>query len=152
MIEIYNYSDTELKALEIDVPEWVDQDIASHQVASIIEGGCDSGAYMPAVEYFTAKEIMNKYGDDVCAYIDENSCGVDIEIDLTSWSNIAVKLLSTAVELWALNTEEAIIEAMEESPQTVWSGLTMDEDTTEPCPDCEDRSPMCHPECPWNNS
>jgi len=56
---------------DIDVPEWIDQDISPSTVAAIVQGGCDSGAYMPAVTCSEALETMNEHGDDVLDYIQE---------------------------------------------------------------------------------
>ena len=41
----------EIDGLDIDVPGWIDQDITPADVAAIVQGGCASGAYMPAVTY-----------------------------------------------------------------------------------------------------
>jgi hypothetical protein len=41
------------------VPDWVQSDISPYDVAAIVQGGCASGAYMPAVTYYTARNTMN---------------------------------------------------------------------------------------------
>jgi len=33
------------------IPQWIEQDITPSTVAAILQGGCESGAYMPAVTY-----------------------------------------------------------------------------------------------------
>ena len=48
--------------LGIDVPAWIKDGITNYDVASINEGGCASGAYMPAVTYHEALETMNEHG------------------------------------------------------------------------------------------
>ena len=48
--EIWN-DDTPITDLDVDieVPGWIEQDISPQDVAAIVQGGCESGAYMPAV-------------------------------------------------------------------------------------------------------
>ena len=40
---------SKIPGLEIDTPRWIDKDISPADIAAIIQGGCASGAYMPAV-------------------------------------------------------------------------------------------------------
>ena len=91
--------------LGIDVPEWIEQDIDTSQVASIIQGGCASGAYMPAVTYYNARMTMAAHGDDVLQYIEDALGELPQPSKGESWSGIAVFYLSYAVELWALSAE-----------------------------------------------
>jgi hypothetical protein len=100
----------------IDVPDWIDQDISPSDVAAICQGGCASGAYMPAVTYHQAAQTMAEHGDDVLDYID-NSMGElpTIPAD-SSWSSIAVFFLSCAVELWASSVESEL-EAMDDEDE-----------------------------------
>ena len=51
--------------VDIEVPGWIDQDISPQNIAAIVQGGCASGAYMPAVTYHQALETMSEYGDDI---------------------------------------------------------------------------------------
>lgn len=95
-----------------DIPAWIDQDITPADVAAIMQGGCASGAYMPAVTYYTAKQVMAEHGDDVLQYI-EDCLGELPAVDGESWSGIAVLFLSTAVELWAGNIADALVTALE---------------------------------------
>jgi len=86
---------------DITIPAWIEQDITPYDVASICEGGCASGAYMPAVTYSNAVEVMAEHGDEVTQYI-EDAYGELPQIPAdSSWSGIAVFYLSVAVELWA---------------------------------------------------
>lgn len=96
------------------VPAWIEQDITFGQVESIIEGGCDSGAYMPAVTYYDARQTMAEHGDDVMDFISET--GIEICVTDKSWSQVCCYLLSSAVELWAMQAADKIeeIEAEEE--------------------------------------
>ena len=70
-MDLWN-NDTPIADLDTDivVPAWIESDISPHDVAAIYQGGCDSGAYMPAVTYSDAKATMAKHGDDVLQYID----------------------------------------------------------------------------------
>jgi len=98
----------DIPGLDIDVPAWIDQDISPSEVAAIVQGGCASGAYMPAVTYATARDIMNNHGDDVLDYIE----GVFGEIPQPpkgeSWSGIACYYLSMAVETWASGVHDEL--------------------------------------------
>lgn len=96
-----NFEDTKLIDLDIDVPNWIEQDITVSDVQAIIEGGCMSGAYMPAVTYYSAMQTMNEYGDDVLNYIEDVYGELPSPEQGTSWSGMACFYLSTAVELWA---------------------------------------------------
>lgn len=89
----------------ITVPEWINQDITPADIAAINQGGCASGAYMSAVTYSVALEVMHNHGDDVTEYLHDTLGDMP---DLASsnvfrmdWSGIAVYYLSCAVEVWA---------------------------------------------------
>lgn len=97
-----------VSALDIDVPAWIEQDITPADIAAICQGGCDSGAYMPAVTYHTATETMAKHGDDVLQYIQDAIGGLPIVPPDSSWSGIAVFYLSYAVDLWAASVEDEV--------------------------------------------
>jgi len=90
------------------VPAWIEQDIEVNQVAGVVEGGCASGAYMPAVTYCQAVETMSEHGDDVLDYIQESYGELPKPADAESWSGMAVFYLSVAVELWASQVEAEI--------------------------------------------
>ena len=94
----------------IDAPAWIDwrQDISPSTIAAIVQGGCASGAYMPAVTYHDAAQTMARHGDDVLQYI-EDAYGELPQPDRSeSWSGIAVFYLSCAVEIWAASVEAAL--------------------------------------------
>ncbi len=101
----------------MSVPAWIEQDITFGQVESIIEGGCDSGAYMPAVTYYDARQTMAEHGDDVMDYLSD--IGACLDIQDKSWSQVCTYLLSSAVELWASEAADKIeeIEAEEEEEE-----------------------------------
>lgn len=97
-----------------EIPAWIDQDITPADVAAICQGGCDSGAYMPAVTYWQALETMGSHGNDVFDYL-ENALGEmptpsPPNDHFQSWSGLACYYLSYAVELWAQSTEDALRE------------------------------------------
>ena len=85
----------------ITIPAWIEQGISPYDVAAIYEGGCASGAYMPAVTYSDAKGTMAQHGDDVLQYIEDALGEVPQPPTDSSWSELAVFYLSVAVELWA---------------------------------------------------
>lgn len=98
---IWNCETPVAELLDIDVPAWIEQDICPATIASICQGGCASGAYMPAVTYSAALDTMRDHGDDVLDYIDDNLGGLPATERGESWSGMACRYLSTAVELWA---------------------------------------------------
>lgn len=103
-----------IKDLGIEIPRWIEDDISPSDVAAIVQGGCDSGAYMPAVTYWQASKTMEQYGDDVLDYI-EDSLGEIPNPDMKdmSWSGLACYFLSYAVELWAGSVEDELVEILE---------------------------------------
>lgn len=112
----------------VDVPDWIEQDITPADVAAIVQGGCASGAYMPACRYSDAVKTMSDHGDDVMQYLEDNDFASMMDADKImkqSWSGLACHFLSAAVELWAANVEselddmlDAIEEAAAEASET----------------------------------
>ena len=81
-------------------PEWITETLTIADIQAIQQGGCSSGAYMPAVTYHTALEIMVTHGDYVSDYL-LIQLGEMPEPQLTLlWSQLAVFYISYAVELW----------------------------------------------------
>tara|TARA_R110002020_G_scaffold207256_3_gene412664 strand:+ start:5809 stop:6138 length:330 start_codon:yes stop_codon:yes gene_type:complete len=70
-------------------------------IRDIQQGGCESGAYMPAVTYYEARKVMSEHGDDVLEYIEQAYGEIPQPNTSESWSGIAVFYLSYAVDLWA---------------------------------------------------
>ena len=115
----YNHESHTLESLGIDTPTWIDDCRVDEpaDVAAILEGGCASGACMPAVTYHTALEIMSDHGDSVVDYIVDTYGELPPPSNEESWSGIAVHFLSTAVELWCAEAEGDIVAAMEEAEE-----------------------------------
>ena len=108
--------DTTIESLGIDVPRYIEADITVADVRAITQGGCASGAYMPAVTYWKALKTMNDHGDAVFEAIEDHLGEIPGPTEKTSWAGLAVHYLSTAVELWACGIEDEIedeIEALE---------------------------------------
>lgn len=102
--------------LGIDVPAWIRQDIDGSTIAAIIQGGCASGAYMPAVTYYTARETMAEHGDDVLEYLDSMGVAESLNPDHLlsgTFSHLCVVLLSAAVEAWASEVGSEVVDALE---------------------------------------
>ena len=99
--EIWDCDTPVSEILGIDVPEWIEQDICPSTIASIYQGGCNSGAYMPAVTYHQALRTMSEDGDDVLQYICDQMGELPAIDNETSWAGMACLYLSYAVELWA---------------------------------------------------
>lgn len=125
------WEDMELRDLDkvadapsIEIPPWVEQDITVGTVEAICQGGCASGAYIPAVTYCSARETMNEHGDDVLEYVDDNGGEmIPGKDDYRSWHALAVFYLSQAVELWAYGLEDEL-----EDARVAWEG---DDETEE---------------------
>lgn len=98
---------------DCDLPSWIDQSISPNDVAAIIQGGCASGAYMPAVTYHQALETMTRHGDDVLQYI-EDATGELPSVKGQSWGQMACTYVSAAVELWASNIEDQLSDKLDE--------------------------------------
>lgn len=105
--EIWDCDTPISELLDGRIPAWIEQempDISAQTIAAICQGGCASGAYMPACWYDDAQRVMSKHGDDVLDYI-ERSLGElpnpFQEYEAVSWSGMASFFLSYAVELWA---------------------------------------------------
>ena len=108
-MDIWN-TDTAIRfidGLDIDMPAWLENDISPADVAAIIQGGCASGAYMPAVTYYTAAKTMAEHGDDVLQYLDD-AMGELPSVAGQGWSQMACTYLSCAVELWACSVESEL--------------------------------------------
>jgi hypothetical protein len=82
-------------------PDWITQELDLADIQAIQQGGCASGAYMPAVTYYQANKTMAEYGDDVLGYIESELGELPQPDKGESWSGLAVFYLSCAVELWA---------------------------------------------------
>lgn len=104
MNEIWNSDATVAETLGINVPYWLDQEIGVSTVASIVQSGCNSGAYMPAVTYYRALATMGNFGDDVIDYIQAQLGETPKPSAGESWGGMACHYLSLAVELWAGDT------------------------------------------------
>ena len=108
-MDIWN-TDTAIRVIDglnIYIPGWIDDDISPADVAAILQGGCASGAYMPAVTYHTAAKIMEWHGDNVLEYIESNY-GPLPDVNGQGWSQMACTYLSCAVELWACSVESEL--------------------------------------------
>lgn len=106
---------SKIPGLNVSIFDWIDPNISPADVAAIVQGGCASGAYMPAVTYHQALKTMSDHGDDVLQYIENILGELPQPPRDTSWSGLACFYLSYAVELWA-GSIEADLEAFE--PET----------------------------------
>lgn len=97
----------------VTIPEWIDGDMTLHGIDAIYEGGCASGAYMPAVVYHEARQTMSAHGDDVLQFIEDQYGDLPAVPRGESWSGIAVFYLSIAVELWASSVRDEVRAALD---------------------------------------
>jgi hypothetical protein len=99
--EIWNCEKPVTELLNLIQPDWIEYELTAMDIASICNGGCASGSYMPAVTYHKALRTMSLHGDDILKYI-ENVMGELPAIPKgESWGGMACLFLSHAVELWA---------------------------------------------------
>lgn len=110
--EIWNNEKPVSDILDMDIPAWIEGDISPYDIAAICQGGCASGAYMPAVTYANALKVMSAHGDDVLQYIEDQLGEIPAPPKGKSWQGMACFYLSYAVELWA-NGIEAQLEELE---------------------------------------
>jgi hypothetical protein len=87
-------------------PAFIIQDVTPYDIAAINQGGCASGAYMPAVTYHIALETMGDHSLDILVYIEEALGEVPAPPTDGSWGGMAVFYVSLAVELWCSANED----------------------------------------------
>lgn len=94
----------------IEADYFVDKgtDDCIHNLTAVAEHGCASGAYMPAVTYHTAREVMHEHGDRVIEYIYDVLGEVPLKVE--TYSGMCVHFLSMAVELLAQQVLDQIEE------------------------------------------
>ncbi len=90
-----------IESLE-DQPDWItyNEPLSVYDIKSIQQGGCASGAYMPAVTYVIAADTMNECGNDVFTYIEDVYGELPQPPTTESWRGMAVFYLSLAIETW----------------------------------------------------
>ena len=98
----------EIPGLDINIPDWLEPDISPSDIAAIVQGGCSSGAYMPAVTYYDALKTMAENGDEVLDYIESAMGALPSVAGHSRWSQMATTYLSCAVELWASSIEKTL--------------------------------------------
>ena len=103
----------EVRTLGVEVPSYIEADISTDTIAAILDGGCESGSYMPAVTYSDALETMARHGDDVIGEIEGAGCEIPTLADAGSWASLACALVSLAVEVWASRVVDDVIQALD---------------------------------------
>lgn len=115
MMKKYLFIDTDQELADISIchygivaPRWTDECFSVSDIDNICHGGCASGAYMPAVTYWQARQMLNSRGDEVLQYI-EDECGeLPQPPKNVSWGGLMCFYLSCAVELWASNAAQKL--------------------------------------------
>ena len=102
------------EAVQQDQPDWITYELDQYDIESIIQGGCASSAYMPAVTYYQANLTMSECGDEVLDYVESAYGELPQPPVDTNWSGLAVFYLSIAVELWCSQFEGYDFEQNEE--------------------------------------
>jgi len=80
-------------------PVWIIEPLSPADIAAVLQSGCDSGAYMPSCEYYTAAQTMSRHGDAVLQYLEDMTGELPTPPSDISWSQLACFYLSRAVEL-----------------------------------------------------
>lgn len=104
----------EKKTNEYGQPAWIIEPISPYDLAGILENErpyrkvardhepLDSGCYIPAVEYETARKTMEEHGDDVLDYLQEVKGRIPTpDMSRYSWHQLPCFFLSRAVLAWA---------------------------------------------------
>ena len=105
--------------LGIDVPFFVKFDIGAEDgtqfkhptvqdVASIFQGGCDSGAWMPAVTYYSALRNLAENAIEIEDYLDEVGWGITKSTE-DGIMTVACEMVSAAVEIWAAGVHQELV-------------------------------------------
>jgi len=110
---LWNCGET-VASFGIEVPAWIEADITGYTIAAIEQGGCASGAYMPAAYYSRAAATMAEHGDAVLDHL-ADCFGSDIPLpnmSETSWAGLASHFLMAAVDVWAFNVADELRDAI----------------------------------------
>ncbi len=92
-----------LEAVTTEQPQFIKSMGAIDSIAemhAINQGGCESGAYMPAVTYHTALECMANYPQEVQEGVEFRYETIEFDLSRDSISTFASKLVAAAVESW----------------------------------------------------
>jgi len=94
------------------VPPFIEKDgLGYYDIEAIANHGCESGAYMPAVTYHSARKTMGEHGNEVLEWIEERRGEIPPVPDdtrLCGWDHICVFYLSIAVEIFAQDLLEGM--------------------------------------------
>ena len=76
-----------------------------YDIEAVRQGGCASGAYMPAVTYCIAVECMYKFGHEIVEYFDRQGYGtwheaLQLDPQNDTYAGWCVRVVSLAVEHW----------------------------------------------------
>lgn len=103
----------EVRSFDIEVPAWIEQDITCSDVAAVLQGGCESGAYMPAVTYHQALATMAEHDEAILDMVKNTGATVPDVLEV-GWYRFACWLVSAAVESWCADIEDELRRAVEE--------------------------------------
>lgn len=101
----------------VTVPAWIDQGITVSDAIAIVEGGCESGAYMPAVTYHKALATLLAHEGEILDSIEDMSDAPPVEAaaeGCESIQTLAVRLVSAAVERWAVDAVDQVADALDD--------------------------------------
>jgi hypothetical protein len=77
-----------------------------YELKAIKEGGCESGAYMPAVTYSTALKCMYEHYEEIEAIFQDHGYeSIEFDLESETFAGFSSRLVSMAVELWVSSIE-----------------------------------------------
>ena len=92
-------------------PSFLEYELDVSDIQAILQGGCASGAYMPAVTYHTAEETMKQHSRAIEEQIEPIAYdldGIKWNVEEETFSAFCVKCVSLAVESWCWQFEDIL--------------------------------------------
>lgn len=79
-------------------PSWLIHEIDLSDVFSIYQGGCASGAFIPAVTYHIAEAWFNTHSEDMLQYVRDNDSNLVFNFNELPFSEFCTRICASAVE------------------------------------------------------
>ena len=97
-----------------DQPQWLifmGEIDSIEKIDYILQGGCASGAYMPAVTYYTVNKCIHEHGEDMLEYI-HNEYDLKLKDLVTdkveTFNSLNTTICSMCVETWCASFSDVI--------------------------------------------
>ena len=102
-LESNGYDIDEFREMIANQPDFIKKMGAIDSISdlqAIEQGGCESGAYMPAVTYYTAKNIMVEYHSEIENIVSDVVDHFMFNPAIDGFDGFCVEIVSIAVECW----------------------------------------------------